>query len=126
MLQTITGIGTILGMTIMLEVGDIERFKKVGNYSSYCRCVDSNRYSNGKRKGANNSKNGNRYLAWSYVEAANFMKRFCPRANAFYQRKKAQANGTLAIKALSNKICRASYFVMRDLVTYDADKLFCR
>lgn len=124
-LLTITGIGTILALTIMFEVGDIGRFKKVGHYSSYSRCVNSNRLSNGKKKGENNKKNGNRHLAWAYVEAANFMKRYCPLANAFYQRKTAKKNNSLAIKALSNKICRASYFVMRDQVAYDAQKLFC-
>jgi transposase len=124
-LLTITGIGTILALTIMFEVGDIGRFKKVGDYSSYSRCVNSTRLSNGKKKGENNKKNGNRHLAWAYVEAANFMKRHCPLANAFYQRKTAKKNNSLAIKALSNKICRASYFVMRDQVAYDAQKLFC-
>ena len=34
MLTTIPGIGLILGLTIMLEVGDIGRFLKVGNYTS--------------------------------------------------------------------------------------------
>jgi transposase len=43
LLQTIPGIGKILALTIMLEVGDIRRFPKVGNYSSYCRCVNWNR-----------------------------------------------------------------------------------
>jgi transposase len=71
MLLTTPGIGNILGMTIMLEVGDINRFFKVGHYSSYCRCVESKKISNGKKKGENNKKNGNRYLAWAYVEAAN-------------------------------------------------------
>jgi transposase len=70
MLLTTPGIGRILGLTIMLEVGDIRRFKKAGNYSSYCRCVESKRISNDKKKGENNPKNGNRYLAWAYVEAA--------------------------------------------------------
>ena len=51
MLTTIPGVGLILGLTIMLEVGDIGRFFKVGNYSSYCRCVSSKRLSNGKKKG---------------------------------------------------------------------------
>ncbi len=49
-LLTTPGIGNILGLTIMLEVGDIHRFAKVGNYSSYCRCVESKRISNGKKK----------------------------------------------------------------------------
>jgi transposase len=40
----------------------------VGNDASYCRCVDSQRISNGKKKGQGNTKNGNKYLAWAYVE----------------------------------------------------------
>ena len=123
-LLTITGIGNILALTIMLEVGDIARFAKVGNYASYCRCVKSERLSNGKKKSENNRKNGNKYLSWAYVEAANFAIRFCPKAQRFYQRKKAKTNGIVAIKALSNKISRASYYVMRDQVPYDAGKLF--
>jgi len=123
-LKTFPGIGKILGLTIMLEVGDIKRFSKVGAYSSYCRCVKSERISNGKKKGENNKKNGNKYLSWAYVEAANFAIRFSPEAQRFYQRKKAKRNGIVAIKALSNKIARASYYVMRDQVDYDVEYLF--
>ncbi len=123
-LLTVPGIGHILTLTIMLEVGDINRFPQVGNYSSYCRCVKSERLSNGKKKDENNRKNGNRYLSWAYVEAANFARRFCPYAQAFYQRKMAKTNGIVAIKALSNKLARASYYIMRDQVPYDPKKLF--
>jgi transposase len=123
-LQTIPGIGLILGLTIMLEVGDIKRFAKVGDYSSYCRCVRSERLSSGKKKGENNKRNGNRYLAWAYVEAANFAIRFCPDAQRFYQRKMAKSNRIVAIKALSNKLARASYYIMRDQISYDGNKLF--
>lgn len=123
-LQTIPGIGDILALTIMLEVGDIGRFPAVGNYSSYCRCVKSERLSNGKKKGKGNQKNGNKYLSWAYVEAANFAIRFCPYARKFYQRKKAKTNGVVAIKALSNKLARASYYIIRDQVPYDPKKLF--
>ena len=124
LLKTLPGIGDILGLTIMLEVGDITRFPKVGNYSSYCRCVKSEKLSNGKKKAENNRKNGNRYLSWAYVEAANFAIRFCQEAQKFYQRKMAKTNKIVAIKALSNKLARASYYVMRDQVAYDAGKLF--
>jgi transposase len=124
MLTTIPGIGLILGLTIMLEVGDIGRFFKVGNYSSYCRCVGSKRLSNGKKKGENNKKNGNKYLAWAYVEAAHFAKRHIPKAQRFYQHKMAKSNGAVATKALANKLARASYFIMRDQVAFDEDMLF--
>ena len=124
MLLTIPGIGKILALTIMLEVGDIGRFPTVGDYSSYCRCVESKRISNGKKKGENNKKNGNKYLAWAYVEAANFAKRYCPKAHSFYQSKMAKTKNVVAIKALSNKLSRASYYIMRDHVAFDENKLF--
>jgi transposase len=113
-LLTVPGIGDILALTIMLEVGDIKRFSKVGNFSSYCRCVSSKRISNGKSKGRNNAKNGNRYLAWAFIEASNFARRYNAHLNKFYQRKAAKKNGIIATKALSNKLSRACYYVMRD------------
>jgi transposase len=124
MLLTIPGIGNILGLTIMLEVGDIGRFAKVGDYSSYCRCVESKRLSNGKKKGENNKKNGNKYLAWAYVEAAQFARRYCVKAQSFYQSKEAKKNSTVAIKALGNKLSKASYYIMRDQIAFGEDKLF--
>src|SRR5213082_4070891 len=80
LLQTVAGIGPILAQTILLETGDIGRFPHVGDYASYCRCVDSTKISNGKRKGTGNVKNGHLYLAWAYMEAAQFALRFQPEA----------------------------------------------
>ena len=124
MLLTTPGIGNILAMTIMLEVGDIGRFAKAGNYSSYCRCVESKKISNGKKKGENNKKNGNRYLAWAYVEAANHAIRSCCGAQRFFQRKMSKNKRVVAIKALANKLTKATYFIMRDQVGFDSAKLF--
>jgi transposase len=78
-LLSIPGVGRVLALTIMLETGDIRRFPGVGNFASYCRCVGSEHVSNGKRKGRGNTKNGNKYLAWAFIEAANFAVRLKPR-----------------------------------------------
>jgi len=86
--------------------------------------VRTQRLSNGKSKGKGNSKNGNKYLAWAYVEAANMAIRYCPSARKFYQRKKQKEGSVVAIKALANKLARATYYLMRDQVTYDPKKLF--
>jgi transposase len=125
-LLTVAGIGTILAQTIALETGDIRRFPSVGNSASYCRCVDSNKMSNGKRKGTGNVKNGNAYLAWAYMEAAQFALRFQPAAQRFYQRKlaKSRNNTVLARKAVAHKLSRACYYMMRDLVPFEATKAF--
>ncbi len=74
-LQTIPGVGLILALTIMLETGAIGRFSKVGQYSSYCRKVPSKWTSNNKKKGKGNVKNGNKYLAWAFSEAAELSRR---------------------------------------------------
>ena len=123
-LLTVNGIGEILGLTILLETGDIGRFERVGNYVSYCRCVDSKRISNGKQKGKGNRKNGNKYLAWAFVEAANFAVRYAPRIKRYYQRKKARSNGIVAIKTVAHKLARACYFILRDGVDFDVEKAF--
>ena len=117
-LLTVPGIGNILAMTIMLEVGDISRFAKVGNFASYCRCVASQRLSDGKSKGHGNRKNGNRYLSWAFIEAAHLTRRHCQQFRGYYNRKAAQANTSLATKALSNKLARICYYIMRDNVPF--------
>jgi len=117
-LMTVPGIGFILAMTIMLEVGDISRFAKVGNFASYCRCVSSQRLSAGKTKGSGNRKNGNRYLSWAFVEAAQLGRRYSQRFGRYYDRKAAQTNTIVATKALSNKLARICYYIMRDQVPF--------
>ena len=117
-LLTIPGIGNILAMTIMLEVGDIRRFPKVGNFASYCRCVPSKRLSDGKSKGYGNRKNGNRYLSWALTEAAQLGRRYNEQFRGYYNRKVAQANTSLATKALGNKLARICYYIMRDQVPF--------
>lgn len=118
------GVGTILGLTVMLEADDFNRFASPGNYASYCRCVKSEHISNGKKKSEGNKKNGNKYLAWAYVEAAHQIIRYCPEAHRFYQRKKAAANGAVATKALANKLARATYCMVRDQQPFEVKKLF--
>lgn len=123
-LLSVPGIGNILGLMIMLETGDIGRFRDVGNYTSYCRCVKAERESNSKKKGENNRKNGSKYLSWAYIEAANFMLRFCPEAKSWYQRKLAKTKRIIALKALAAKTAKACYFIMRDQVVFDVKKIF--
>jgi transposase len=124
LLRTVWGIGPILALTVMLEVGDITRFKKVGNFASYCRLVKTDRLSAGKRKGSGNARNGNPYLSWAFSEAAHFAIRYQDAARRFYQRKVARANGIVAVRALAHKLARASYYVMRDGVEFNPNRLF--
>lgn len=123
-LQTLPGVGKILALTIMLETGPVHRFEKVGNYASYCRKVSSKWISNGKAKGKGNQKNGNKYLAWAYSEAAELAKRFDQVARAYYNRKMQKSNRMVAHAALAHKLARAAYYIMRDQVPFAPEKMF--
>jgi transposase len=123
-LKSVPGIGEILALTIMLETGDIGRFCSVGNFASYCRCVGSQKISNGKKKGKGNTKNGNKYLAWAFVEAAHFAIQYNSKIKSFYQRKKAKTKIVVALKAVAHKLCRACYYIIRDGVAFDVSRAF--
>ena len=124
-LHTVPGIGDILALTIMLEAGDISRFAKVGNFSSYCRCVPTGRISNGKNKGKGNVRNGNRYLAWAFMEAAFLSKRESPKIARYYKRKAAKTHKMVAVKSVGNKLARACYYILRDEVPFKEELFFC-
>jgi transposase len=123
-LRTIPGVGVVLGLTIMLETGEISRFPTVGDFASYCRKVPTKWTGNNKTKGKGNKKNGNKYLAWAFAEAAEIGRRFDERVRKFYNRKAAKKKRMIAHAALAHKLSRAAYFIMRDNVACDHDKLF--
>ena len=119
----VPGIGRILTMTIMLETGPISRFPGPGNYASYCRAVKTEHTSNDRKKGEGNGKSGNRYLAWAYIEAANFAVRYSPELRAWYQRKAERTKRIVALKAMANKLAKACFFILRDGVEFDVKRL---
>jgi transposase len=123
-LLTIYGIGKILGLTIKLETGPIERFEKAGYYVSYCRKVSSKWISNEKKKGKGNVKSGNKYLAWAFSEAAEIARRYYPEARAYYNRKMQKTNRMVAHNALSHKLAKAAYYIMKDGVSFMPEKIF--
>jgi transposase len=124
LLKTVAGVGDVLAPTIRLETGQIDRFPSAGNYVSYCRGVRSQRLSNGKSKGQGNRKNGNPYLAWAFVEASHFAIRYHSPVRRFYERKQARTHRVVALKAVAHKLARASYYVMRDQVSFEIGLAF--
>jgi hypothetical protein len=80
--------------------------------------------SNGKLKGQNNQKCGNKYLSWAFVEAANFAKRYDQNCRRWYDRKKAKTSTVLATKALACKLAKAAWHVMAKKADYDGSRMF--
>ena len=106
------------------QVGNISRFKTPGDFASYCRTVDSNRVSNGKQKGSNNQKCGNKYLAWAFVEGANFAKQHHEACRRWADRKAAKSGKIVPTKALACKLAKAAWHVMSTGNDYDETRMF--
>jgi len=70
LLQTIPGVGRILGLVLLYEIESIERFPQVQDFVSYCRLIKSIKESNGKKYGSSGKKIGNAHLKWAFSEAA--------------------------------------------------------
>jgi transposase len=123
-LKTLPGVGVILGLTITMEIGDINRFAGPGQFASYCRTVAAKHTSNDKKKAENNRKCGNKYLAWALVEAANFAKRHDEPCRRWFERKAARTNQIIATKALACKLAKAAWHIVAEDTDYDGSRVF--
>ena len=125
LLQTVPGIGETLALTILLEIGDINRFPTVKDFVSYCRLVKGTVASAGKIKGLRGAKLGNPYLRWAYGEAAVIGKRDHYVIAPLAQRLEAQMNGNKfkSNTVLAIKLARASYFMLKNKTVFDPERL---
>ena len=124
LLTSIPGVGKILASTIILESGPISRFPSPGHYASYARCVNSERSSNGKLKGRGNKRNGNRYLAWAFMEAAHYSAIWSPEIKRFYHKRQAKRHLLVAKKTIANKLARACFHMLRKQEPFDVSRAF--
>ena len=65
-----------------------------------------------------------KYLAWAFVEAANFAIRYNDTVKKYYQRKLAKTHAVIAKKAVAHKLARACFYVLRDQVEFDVNTAF--
>ncbi len=125
-LRSIPGVGKVLALTILYEIGDIRRFDQVGQFLSYARLVRPAKESAGKRCGTSNAKMGNGHLKWAFREAAALMTRHEPQVKA-WAAKKAKAHGKGKTQAiLASKLGRAVYVMLRRGVPFDAEAFMKR
>src|SRR4030095_1352055 len=125
LLQTVPGIGEHLGLTILYEIGDIQRFPTVKDFLSYCRLVKGTAASAGKIKGLRGAKLGNPYLRWAFGEAAVIAKRDHFRIRPLAQRLEARMEGNKfkANTVLAIKLARSVYFMLKNKTVFDPDRL---
>ncbi|HEV8694786.1 MAG TPA: hypothetical protein VGQ93_11490 [Lysobacter sp.] len=67
---------------------------------------------------------GANYLAWAWIETANFAIRFEPAIQRWHQRNAARKPRLVALKAVAHKLARAGYYLLRDGGTSEVHRAF--
>jgi len=124
--RTFPGIGQILALTILYEIGDINRFPTVQQFASYSRLVKCKAESAGKTYGTSGNKIGNGYLKWAFSEAAVLYLRGNDNAKRYLAKLQKRMSKGKALSALAHKIGRCVYFMLRDRQVFDEDKFLNR
>lgn len=118
--NSMKGCGDVLSAVIITEIGDISRFRTMGEFVSYCRLAPASKLSNGKSKGQGNAKNGNAYLSWALTELATLMARYNKSIQHYLERKvKKTGLRVIGIRALAAKLARCVYQVLRKKEAFD-------
>jgi transposase len=105
LLKSISGIGRILSLTIIYEIGNISRFKTVQKFASYSRLVKCKAESAGKSYGTQGNKIGNAHLKWA--------------VSLKLQKRMSKAK---ALSALAHKLGRCVYFMLKNETVFDESK----
>jgi transposase len=119
LLMSVNGIGELLGLIILYEVHDINRFKCVQQFSSYCRLVRCERTSDGKRSKGGNPKMGNPYLKHAFTQIIIYAQKTSPVINKYYQRLCSKFGKKRAKTIIAHKFAVAVYFMLKNGKSFD-------
>jgi transposase len=123
-LQSIPGVGPILGLVLLYEVHDVRRFATVGDFISYARLVRPDHESAGKKCGFGKKKIGNAHLRWALGEAVTLMLRQSDQAKRFVARLEKKRGKGKALGILAAKLGRAVYWMLRRQEAFDVKRFW--
>lgn len=119
LLQTIPGVGKILGLVLLYEIHRIERFADAGDFLSYARLVRCVHRSAGKAVGSGGKKIGNAHLKWAFSEAVCLLIRSCPAVKGWQARHEKKRGKKKTLGLLAAKLGRAVHLMLRRKVAFD-------
>ncbi len=119
LLRSISGIGRILALTIIYEIGCIERFESVQKFASYSRLVKCKTEPAGKSYGSQGNTIGNAHLKWAFFEAAVLYLRGNEKAQKYLQKLQRRMSKAKALSVLAHKLGRCVYFMLKNEKVFD-------
>jgi transposase len=117
LLMTIPYIGKILAVVIASEVGDIHRFPRAENYTSYAGTAPRVKASGDKFRIGRLRSDVSHYLKWAYIEAANcacmHQRNFPDRhVTLLYKRIARRKGHPKAVGAVARHLAEATFYVL--------------
>lgn len=103
-LMSIAGVGEVLALTWVLEIGEVERFSNTRQAISYCGLCSAQRESAGKEQRGPLSKKRNKHLQTMLIEAANLAPRWNPHLAAVHEKEMLRGNRNQATIAVARKL----------------------
>jgi transposase len=121
-LKSTPGIGDVLALVILYEIGDIARFPSVGDFLSYARLVPGKHESNGKQYGSPGRKQGNPHLKWAFSEAVALLLRDCDAAKEIQKKWELRYGRPKTLAILAARLGRAVFLILRRGDVFDERK----
>jgi len=123
LVMTLPGVGPILAIVIVLEIGQVDRFADASHLASYAGCVPRVHSSGGRAFSGKVRPDVNRYLKWALVEAANAIvvnqQRMAGRhVVQLYRRIQKRKGHAKAVVAVARHLAEATYWVLKKQEPY--------
>jgi transposase len=114
LLQTMPGIGYTISLTILSEIGDINRFHSAKHLASFSGLVPSTSQSGNNLRHGRITRQGSVWLRWALVEAAvkGAMKPG-PLRDFYLRLRKKKGNGVARV-AVARKMCLYIYYMLKE------------
>ena len=122
-LDSLPGVGLILGVVLLLEIGDIQRFRCPEHLASYAGTVPRVHSSGGKTYYGRTRPDVNHYLKWAYTEAANAVavhrESLSNRhVGQLYGRIRDRRGHASAVGAVARHLAEATYWMLMKKQSY--------
>ena len=123
LVQSIPGVGFILAVVILQEIGEIGRFGSAERFASYSGVTPRVHASGGKIRYGRLRSDTNHYLKWAFSEAGNSVAvnriRIPARhVSKLYNRIRSRKGHAKAVGAVSRHLAEATYWVLTKSETY--------
>jgi transposase len=123
LLKSMPGVGFILAVVILQEVGDIRRFGSAGRFASYCGVTPRVHARGGKVRYGRLRPDTNHYLKWTFSEAGNSVavnrKRYPARhVSQLYNRIRGRKGHAKAVGAVARHLAESTYWILTKAEIY--------